>query len=56
MSLLFVLIRDSSSLHSDTANYFKLSGRQFQFQLNLIFSADLGVENGIAFSAPEYFF
>lgn len=51
MSFLFVFIPDLSSLHSDIANYFKLSGRQLQFQLNLIFSVDLGVENRVALAA-----
>lgn len=51
MPSLFSVIPDSSSLHADIANYFKLSGRQFQFQLNLVFSTDLGVENRVALSA-----
>lgn len=41
----------SLSLHSDIANYFNLSGRQFHFQLKLVFSSDLGVENRVALSA-----
>lgn len=51
MSFLFVFIPDLSFLHSDIANYFKLSGRQLQFHLNLILAADLGVENSVALSA-----
>lgn len=46
---------DSSSRHSDIANYFKLSGRQFQFQLNLVFRTDLGVGDGVALSALNSF-
>ncbi len=55
MSSLFFVIPDSSSLRSDIANYFKLSGRQFQFQLNLAFSADLVVENRGCSLSPEQF-
>lgn len=53
MRLLFVLMHGSSSLHAAIANYFKLSGRQFQFQLNLLLCADLGVKNSVALSAPN---
>lgn len=55
VSFLFFFIPDSSSLPSDIANYFKPSGRRFHFQLNLVFSADLGVQNGGCSLRPEQF-
>lgn len=52
---LFSIIRDSSSRQTDIANYFQISGGQFQFQLSLVFSSDLRVgEQGCALS-PEKF-
>lgn len=51
----FPIIRDSSSWHTDIANYFQISGRHFQFQLNLASSSDLGVaKQGCALSPEKW--
>lgn len=55
VSSLFFVILDSSFHHSDNANYFKLSGRQVQFQLNCVFLCwPWGGKQGCSLS-PEQF-
>ena len=52
--IFFFVIPDSSSLHSDIANYFKLSGRQFSISIkSRLLPPTLGRGNGGLCSQPR---
>lgn len=50
---LFLYIPDFHLPLCDIANYFKLSGRHFQFQLNLVLCTDLEVDGGMTLTALD---